>query len=146
MNFVLTDSPTQEDIDVIHNGLIAYNLNYMDMRDMKDLAVFYSDDQGAKLAGVVGETLGNWLKVKYLWVSESLRGKGIGGELLARAEAEAINRGCRYAVLDTFSFQALPFYEKKGYTLQFTLESYPKHNQAKHFLTKELIQSNNENA
>ncbi|ABC28249.1 Histone acetyltransferase HPA2/related acetyltransferase [Hahella chejuensis KCTC 2396] len=146
MNFVLTDSPTQEDIDVIHNGLIAYNLNYMDIREMKDLAVFYSDDQGVRLAGVVGETLGNWLKVKYLWVSEALRGKGIGGELLARAEAEAIKRGCRYAVLDTFSFQALPFYEKKGYMLQFTLESYPKHNQAKHFLTKELIQPDNENA
>jgi hypothetical protein len=31
------------------------------------------------------------------------------------AEAEAVRRGCKHARLDTFSFQALGFYQKLGY-------------------------------
>jgi GNAT superfamily N-acetyltransferase len=38
-----------------------------------------------------------WLFVELLFVPESLRGKGIGAELLARAENEAIARGCHSA-------------------------------------------------
>ncbi|HKR60464.1 MAG TPA: hypothetical protein VJS64_12080, partial [Pyrinomonadaceae bacterium] len=36
--------------------------------------------------------------------------------LIAAAECEALNRGCSNVLLDTFSFQALGFYKKLGYT------------------------------
>lgn len=39
------------------------------------------------------------------------------------AEQEAISRGCQFAQVDTFSFQARPFYEKHGYQLKMTLEN-----------------------
>ena len=32
--------------------------------------------------GLIGETFGNWLSIKYLWVSEELRGEGIGSAIL----------------------------------------------------------------
>ena len=50
---------------------------------------------GRKLAGLTGETFGNWLCIRYLFVSEQLRGQGIGGKLLQAAEEEARKRGCK---------------------------------------------------
>jgi ribosomal protein S18 acetylase RimI-like enzyme len=54
-----------------------------------------------------------------------MRGQNIGSELLKQAEETAKERGCKYAFLDTFSFQAPAFYEKHGYRNVFVLEEYP---------------------
>ncbi|PYR99544.1 MAG: hypothetical protein DMG16_17510 [Acidobacteria bacterium] len=46
-----------------------------------------------------------------------MRRKGLGRHLLDATEGEAKKRGCKFAELETFSFQALEFYQKKGYTV-----------------------------
>jgi predicted GNAT family acetyltransferase len=74
---------------------------------------------------LTGEIFGNWLCIQFLFVSEQLREQGIGSKLLETAESEAKQRGCRYAFVDTFSFQAPIFYKKHGYQEVFTLEEYP---------------------
>jgi GNAT superfamily N-acetyltransferase len=56
-----------------------------------------------------------WLSIHALWVAESLRGLGVGTDILEAAENASIKSGCRAAILDTFSFQAPAFYEKRGY-------------------------------
>lgn len=53
-------------------------------------------------------------------------------------ESEAAKLGCKYAHLDTYSFEARPFYEKHGYTLFATLGNYPE-GHSKHFLKKTLL-------
>ena len=45
------------------------------------------------------------------------RGIGLGAELMHRAEEEARKRGCRQMWLDTYAFQARPFYERLGFSL-----------------------------
>jgi hypothetical protein len=77
------------------------------------------------LAGLTGETFGNWLCIQFLFVSKQFRVKGIRSKLLEAAEKEAMRRGCKYAFVDTFSFQALAFYKKHGYREVFSLEEYP---------------------
>src|SRR5215469_12649137 len=42
---------------------------------------------------LAGDTYCGWLFVKYLWVSETLRGRGVGRELMAAAEARTRERG-----------------------------------------------------
>jgi len=58
--------------------------------------------------------------------------------LLGVIEAEAVRSGCRYAHLDTYSFEARPFYEKHGYSLFAALDDYPV-GFRKYFLKKRLL-------
>ena len=125
MNFEITDNVKKEDKETIFQGLLEYNLARIENKDLKDLGIYFQDETGTKLAGLIGDTHGNWLAVKYLWVSEELRGKSIGSQILKQAEDTAKERGCKYVFLDTFSFQAPLFYKKYGYKEVFALEEYP---------------------
>jgi len=66
-----------------------------------------------------------WVFVRWLWVAEPFRNKGIGSRLLERAEALARESGCRGVYLDTFTFQAPKFYERHGYREFGRLDDFP---------------------
>jgi len=104
----------------------------------KNVQVFIRDQDNRVVGGAVGQTFGGWVYISLLWVEESLRNKGNGTKLLKMIEAEAVKLGCKYAHLDTYSFEAKPFYERNGYTVFATLENYPE-GHSKHFLKKELL-------
>ncbi|XDU74756.1 GNAT family N-acetyltransferase [Rouxiella sp. WC2420] len=143
----ITATPTHDDIEAIKDGLRGYNKNFIPPASFKELAVFIEDEAGNKTGGLIAETVGNFLNIKFLWVDESLRGKDCGTLLMRQAEEEAFARGCRYALVDTFSFQARPFYERLGYECKMTLEDYIEDIRApegvesthlRYFLTKKL--------
>lgn len=117
--------------------LKAYNLQHREHSEAVPVGVFYENENGQKKGGLIGETFGNWLCIKYLFVSEELRGKGIGKQILKAAEEEARRRGCKYAFVDTFSFQAPLFYQKMGYREAFVLNEYP-YTGKRYYYTKEL--------
>ena len=71
-------------------------------------------------------------------VSEASRGSGLGSELMHEAESQARERGCSHMLVDTFSFQALPFYQKLGYQLQMSLPDFPHVGMQRHYLSKVL--------
>ena len=48
---------------------------------------------------------------------EGARGQGLGTQLMAQAQAEAVARGCRSMWLDTYAFQARAFYERLGFSV-----------------------------
>lgn len=54
------------------------------------------------------------------------------------AENQARARGCSHVLVDTFSFQALPFYQKLGYQLQMSLPGFPHVGMQRHYLSKAL--------
>lgn len=137
MNFEITDKINEQDEKIIYQGLLDYNLARIEDKNPRDLGIYLQDETGEKVGGLIGNTHGNWLFVKYLWVKEDQRGQNIGSELLKQAEETAKERGCRYAFLDTFSFQAPAFYEKHGYTNVFILEEYPVSGK-RYYFTKTL--------
>jgi hypothetical protein len=55
---------------------------------------------------------------------------------MTETEVEARRRGCHSAYLDTFDYQARPFYEKLGYVVFGTLEDYPKGHQRFYMMKK----------
>ena len=100
---------------------------------------FLKSARGEWSGGLIGIMWGGWLHVRYLWVAAAARGQGHGARLLQAAERYAVERGCRAVMLETFSFEARPFYEKQGYEVFATLEDYPP-GHAKFFLRKQLVQ------
>ncbi|HWQ98256.1 MAG TPA: GNAT family N-acetyltransferase [Clostridia bacterium] len=137
MNLEVTEAISEQDQKSIYEGLLTYNLERIEDKSPKDLGVYVRDAAGNIIAGLTGVTHGNWLLIKFLWVSESLRGKNIGSEILQQAEKTAKERGCKYAFLDTFSFQAPLFYQKHGYQEVFALEEYPLTGK-RYYFTKNL--------
>ncbi|MGH3428716.1 MAG: GNAT family N-acetyltransferase [Mycobacteriales bacterium] len=93
------------------------------------------DHASALLAGLIGALSWEWLFVEALWVSDGLRGKGIGRRLMQEAEAHALRNGCHSAWLDTF--QARPFYEALGYAVFGELDGYPGE-QSRYFMRRRL--------
>jgi ribosomal protein S18 acetylase RimI-like enzyme len=98
-------------------------------------ALLLRDEAGALSAGLSGVLSWGWLFVAALWVSDELRGRGIGRALMAGAEEHARAKDCHSAWLDTF--QANGFYEKLGYRSFGVLDDYPA-GQSRHFLRKRL--------
>jgi GNAT superfamily N-acetyltransferase len=98
---------------------------------------FHIVDDGEVLGGATGYGSFDWVFLELLFVPESLRGKGVGSELLARVEAFAREHKMLGVWLDTFSFQARPFYERHGYTVFGTIDSHPSGGQ-RFFLQKRL--------
>ena len=89
MEFKVTDKINAKDKEIIFQGLLEYNLARLKDKNPQDLGVYLKDDNDELLAGLIGNTHGNWLTVKYLWVSEALRGQSIGSDILRKAEEEA---------------------------------------------------------
>ena len=122
----------RHDVEVLPRALEAYNESQWPQHPpWRPFAIFIRDDAQI-VAGLAGETYCGWLFVKYLWVSDILRGRGVGRELMDRAEIRARERGCHSAWLDTFSFQARGFYEKLGYEEFGRLDCPPDHH--RHFM------------
>ena len=81
--------------------------------------------EGEWLGGLLGDAWGGWLNVQFLWLDEAARGQRHGSRLMDAAEDYAIRRGCFAATLETHSFEALGFYQKRGYEVFGVLEDYP---------------------
>ena len=136
MSYIVDVSPSEQDIAEIHTALIEFNRPHLEGISHDPLACYYLVDD-VKKAGVIADVRGHWLLLKFFWVAEEQRGKGIGAQLLAKLERQAKEMGCRMALVDTLSFQAKPFYEKQGYECQMVLENYPI-DTSLYYLTKSL--------
>ena len=106
--------------------LLAYNAERTGIRDYRPLVALLTISGGRVVGGLWGRTALGWLYTEMLFVPESLRGQGVGTALMAKAEAEALARGCHSAWMDTFDFQARGFYERMGYLCFGELADYPK--------------------
>ncbi|BDH46881.1 blasticidin S-acetyltransferase [Salmonella enterica subsp. enterica serovar Choleraesuis] len=138
MKITVSHEINEADREALFSGLKTYNMTHIGHLFMSPLSVMAHDDSGGLIGGIIANCKGNWLDISYFWVSESRRGSGLGRELIARAENEARAAGCRYAQVDTFSFQAPVFYQKQGYELKMSLDNFPGDGMQRHYLTKNL--------
>jgi GNAT superfamily N-acetyltransferase len=99
--------------------------------------IFLKGEKDETLGGLLGCVWAGWLFVAILWVDEALRNQGHATRLMDAAEDYARQRKCHWAHLDTHSWQARPFYEKRGYELFATLDDFPPGHK-KFFLKKKL--------
>ncbi|HUB10452.1 MAG TPA: GNAT family N-acetyltransferase [Acetobacteraceae bacterium] len=120
-----SDDPDPGTFQAIYAALDACSRPVIGPAQPRLLVIPIRNDDGAVAGGLWGCTCLGWLQVQMLFVPEPLRGRGIGTLLMAEAEAEASARGCLGVQVDTFSFQAVGFYQKLGFAVFGTLRDCP---------------------
>jgi GNAT superfamily N-acetyltransferase len=115
-DIILTDTIDPAVNDVVSHGLNVFNHEIVGYTDRKPIAVVVRDpNTGAPVGGAIGRSSLGLLFLDLFYLPESIRGAGVGSEVLRMFEAEGKRRGCAAAVLYTISFQAPGFYERHGW-------------------------------
>lgn len=112
-----TSEASADDLNILLNGLTAYNEADVGPADRTVLVVLIRDAEAKVIGGMFGYTSWGWLFTQVLFVPEQLRGQGMAAKLLEQAETEARRRGCKGAWIDTFNPQALKAYQRQGYEI-----------------------------
>ena len=121
---------------ILRSKIVEFNAEHFDAQRLP-LGYKFTDEQGELVAGTSGCVFGNWLMISWLWCSDSAQGKGLAGKLLTALEQASIELGATTAQLDTLDFQAKPFYEKRGYSVKYQLNNYPRSG-TRYFMEKPL--------
>lgn len=139
MHIEVTETPKAADEEFIAAQVRAHNRAHTE-NAFRTLCVFLRADDGTILGGLTGKTYWEYLDVYFLWVAPEHRGAGLASKILAAAESEAIQRGCRHVLLNTFSFQAPAFYPKVGYEVVGLVSGYRGINglHDRHYMHKSL--------
>lgn len=122
---------------ILLEGINATATHMPAMHRVRPFGIFVEDAHKLVKGGLTGFTYYGCLYIDMLWVETSLRSQGWGSQLMAAAENLARKRECRFATVNTMSWEALPFYQKLGYQIEFTREGYL--NQAKKFMLRKTL-------
>ena len=84
------------------------------------------DKEGNIIAGCTGYIY-SWgaMYIDDMWVEEKYRRQGLGSKVFQAVEQVAEEKGCHLIFLETWDFQAKPYYIKHGYTVFSTLHECP---------------------
>ncbi len=138
MQIDISTSRSPDLIDAVKQGMRQHTESCVPWEEYQELTVVARADDGQVIGAALGETGRTWLHLSVVWVDEANRGRGVGKRLVEAMELEARRRGCCKVYLDTFSYQAQPFYEKLGYVVFGILEDYPPGHQ-RVYMRKRLL-------
>jgi GNAT superfamily N-acetyltransferase len=117
--------PTQDAQMAIFELLKEYNLAHGVSFEAEKFLIELRDPSGVMVGGATGDSRWGWLFVGGFAVDKAYRGQGWGTRLMEQVEQVARDRHCHTIWLDTYSFQARPFYEKLGFSVFATMKDYP---------------------
>ncbi len=137
MTIEVVATPGEAEREAILGLLVAHNDAAVGPTDRRQVAIVVRAADGAVAGGLWGMIGYRWLFVQYLAIPPDMRGRGVGRELMLRAEAVARDAGCIGIWLDTFSFQARGFYEKLGFAHFGTIDDFPP-GHSRFFLSKRI--------
>ncbi|MBB4197638.1 hypothetical protein CCR94_13105 [Rhodoblastus sphagnicola] len=127
---VASESPSDAAAQIILiSGLTAYNEAQVGPDPVRDpesqVCVVARDREGRVRGGAQGVAVGAWMALDTVWVEDAFRQRGLGTRILEAAEAEGRRRGCKWAILATFDYQAPDFYSRRGYVEYARMEDFP---------------------
>jgi GNAT superfamily N-acetyltransferase len=118
-------------------GMKAFNGAAIPDLNAHKIVAAIRDAADKVIGGVIGRLAGDSVYMEIVYNDDSVRGTGMGREMMLLCEAEAKRLGAREAWLYTMSFQAKPFYEKLGYA-QFAELNWLNGTHKRHFMRKDL--------
>lgn len=126
LRLVFDPDPTPADEGYVRDQLGQWNVRVTGFSDYSPAYFFVRNGGGEIQGGILAYVWGKWLHVDILWLKGEIRGQGWGTKLMEAAHQAGREKGVLGAFLDTFDWQARPFYERLGYELVFTLEGVPE--------------------
>lgn len=123
--------------EILFSGISAEAFQAKRLSPIQPFSIFIKDRKNVVLGGVSGTTFYGSLYVDSLWVNPSLRHQGWGTKLMNEAEKIGTERGARFVTLNTMDWEAFPFYQKLGYSLEFIREGYD--NDSKMFMLRKKL-------
>lgn len=112
--------------EVLFRGISEEAFLAKGMPPIRPFSIFIKDQKQNVLGGVSGTTFHGSLYVDSLWITAALRHQGWGTKLMNEAEKIGKERGAHFVTVNTMDWEALPFYQKLGYLVEFTREGYDK--------------------
>ena len=131
-------NPKSEDIQILNDGIMEQAKQKKGMKQLDFFTFFIRDENEKIIGGCGGDNMYGGLFVDQLWVTEKFRGKGYGTQLMQKAEALAKESKCNFIAVNTFDWEALDFYKKLGFYVEFERKGFDK-NSVFYFLRKDLI-------
>jgi hypothetical protein len=122
-SWAIEDDPSAADLAIVSEGVTRFGRAEAVGGNPRPIACFLRDS-GKVIAGATGRTEFNRLFVSYLWVSEELRGQGLGSQALAMIEDAARARGSRDALIETLNDRNADLYQHLGYVLVASIQRY----------------------
>ncbi|MCW8405312.1 GNAT family N-acetyltransferase [Legionella pneumophila] len=131
------ENPDPDDVQILTNGIKAYAKQQRGFESLDFFACFIRNADNSIVGGCSGGTLYGGLHVDNLWVSESIRHQGWGTKLMQAALKYGNEKGCAFATVNTMDWEAIEFYKKLGFTLEFERHGFQK-NSIFYFFRKEF--------
>ena len=129
--------PSAEEKAYLANSLNDFNIHLTGIPFDGEIAVLVYDERDRIIGGANGFQWGDSFSVQFLWLEEQWRGQDIGTQLMHAIHHQAAQCGCTQLYQDTYSFQAIGFYQKLGYEIVGKLENFPTP-YTHYFLKKDL--------
>jgi GrpB-like predicted nucleotidyltransferase (UPF0157 family) len=131
------DSIPQEGEEVLFRGISEEAFRAKGLSPIRPFSLFLKDFQGRIVAGVTAAYFYQSLYVDSIWIDLALRRQGWGSKLMQEAEKIGKRHGAHFVIVHTMDFEALAFYEKLGYFVEFVREGYEKN--SKMFMLRKTL-------
>lgn len=112
--------------DLLFTGVNAAAQQTKGMQPMQGFSLAVKDATDQIVGGANGVIYYGCLYVDMLWIDKAARDLGIGSRLMQKAEELARQNKATFATVNTMDWEALKFYQKLGYEVEFTREGYDK--------------------
>jgi GNAT superfamily N-acetyltransferase len=135
--------PSHDDTKIIWKGISEHAKKVRGLSSGKPFAFLIRNNAKQIKGGCSGYIFYGCFYVDLLWVDEALRGKKYGSLLMKDAEKLAYDNHCHFIAVSTMDFEALDFYKKLGFTVEFERKGFDK-NSSMFFLRKNLLSNHSD--
>lgn len=112
--------------DILYRKISDNAFRAKGLPPIRPFSIFIKDLKENVLGGTSGTIFYGSLYIDSLWVDTTLRNQGWGTKLMNEAEKVGKDQGALFATLNTMDWEAFPFYQKLGYSIEYTRKGYEK--------------------
>jgi ribosomal protein S18 acetylase RimI-like enzyme len=134
----IQENPNEEDTLVLFAGInMEAKIKRHVEKPVKTFGIFIKDLDKQVIGGVTGATFYGCLHIDMLFVNKKKRHQGLGKKLMIEAENLGILRKCTFVTVNTMDFEALIFYQKLGFEIEYVREGFEE--KSKMYLLKKNL-------